>query len=474
MDGVTTPAIGPTALRWWHGSRLTLLPDSKSATASSGSSTRPSSAAPPMSAPRSGPDVRSHSIGGPAWRNWPGSRPSTSEAGATSTRWAVTPSIASTALPVGLGAARVGGDRGQVGLGARHRRAPVDALDGDGLAGHGVGEHAGADGDDGGLAHWNAPISSRARRVAAALERWTSAPAATRASRWAARPCGSRSVPTRLTITGIGRSARAAAMAGASSRGRVGLGAVAEHEVEQDHAGGRVGGGPGQLLVAQRRVDHRVRAALGEGVVTEVDHRVGVGGQVAVQREVVGQRDVAADRAEHLRGHQHRLVAEGAADEEPAEQGPGRGAGVCRRPRTGHVGRRRGRAGASTASATAVRSRWPRPSRPSSTGVASVVDVRLEVRGHLGGRRLGDHHDQVDVGVGVEPAQRLAGREPADRRRQVATADAERVAYADPVAGRAGVVEQARAAAGSRCRRRRRCRSGRGGRRWRSPARRRR
>ena len=45
---------------------------------------------------------------------------------------------------VGVGAAGVGGDRREVGLGARHRRAPVDALDVDGLTRHGVGEHVGA------------------------------------------------------------------------------------------------------------------------------------------------------------------------------------------------------------------------------------------------------------------------------------------------------------------------------------------
>ena len=54
--------------------------------------------------------------------------------------------------PVGVRPARVDGDGGEVGLGAGHRRAPVDPLDGDGLAGHGVGEHVGAGGDDGGFA----------------------------------------------------------------------------------------------------------------------------------------------------------------------------------------------------------------------------------------------------------------------------------------------------------------------------------
>ena len=60
----------------------------------------------------------------------------------------------------------------------------------------------------------------------------------------------------------------------------------------------------------------------------------------------------------------------------------------------------------------------------------------------LGRRGLGHHHDEVDVRVGVEPAQGLAGGEPADGRRQVATADAERVAHADPLGRLAGVVEE--------------------------------
>ena len=367
MDGVTTPAIGPTALRWWHGSRLTLLPDSKSATASSGSSTRPSSAAPPISAPRSGPEARSHSIGGPACRNWPFSRPSTSAAGATSTRCAVTPSIACDGLRVGVDPARVGGDGGQVGLGARHRRAPVDALDGDGLAGHGVGEHVGADGDDGGArsscGSSKRLIRSRARRVAGALERWTSAPAATRASRCTVEALrvevgADEAHDDRDRALAPGRRDRRR-----EQRRRVGLGAVAEHQVEQDHAGRRVGRGPRQLLVAQRRVDHRVRATLGEGVVAEVDHRVVV--DAAARRPGVRGRRPAGCWCGPGRGRRwpsastrrtacRRRRGRGAADRSPRRccrrRAPatrvrrGRaGRAPPRRPRSGRAGR--GRAG---------------------------------------------------------------------------------------------------------------------------------
>ena len=45
----------------------------------------------------------------------------------------------------------------------------------------------------------------QAARVAAALDRWTSAPAAVRVAAQAARPCGSPSVPTRLMTTGSSR-----------------------------------------------------------------------------------------------------------------------------------------------------------------------------------------------------------------------------------------------------------------------------
>ena len=99
----------------------------------------------------------------------------------------------------------------------------------------------------------------------------------------------------------------------------------------------------------------------------------------------------------------------------PRSSGPVAGP-VLSAPWTGHCGASWPRR-ASTASATAVRSRWPRPSRPSSTGVPSASASRGERLGDLGGGRLGDHHDQVDVGVGVEAAQRLAGGEPAHRRR---------------------------------------------------------
>ena len=93
IEGVTMPAIGPTVARWWQGSRAMPVPFSKRATASSGSSTIPSRAAPAISPPRSGPEARSQVIGGPACRNSPRWSPSASAAGTTSTSVAWTASI---------------------------------------------------------------------------------------------------------------------------------------------------------------------------------------------------------------------------------------------------------------------------------------------------------------------------------------------------------------------------------------------
>ena len=60
-----------------------------------------------------------------------------------------------------------------------------------------------------------------------------------------------------------------------SSAGRVGVRAVAEHAVERAARGrGRVGHLRRQALVAQRRLDHRVRPAAREDVVAEVEQHV--------------------------------------------------------------------------------------------------------------------------------------------------------------------------------------------------------
>ena len=174
-------------------------------------------------------------------------------------------------LPVGVAAARVGGDRDQVVLGAGHRRAPRHALDLDRLRGEGVGEQVGADGDD--------AVGRDHRRTSGELDRAAGRRRVGQVDLGAGldqRP----DLPVAVLrvergaddATTTGRSTSASA--GASSAAGIGFGAVAEHDVEQHHPGGRVGRCLPEVVEPQRRVDHRVGAALGVGVVAEVDERV--------------------------------------------------------------------------------------------------------------------------------------------------------------------------------------------------------
>ena len=65
IDGETTPAIGPTAPWWWHGSTA-ISPAASARSASAGVAAQPSRRAAPTRAPRIGPHIREYSIGGPA------------------------------------------------------------------------------------------------------------------------------------------------------------------------------------------------------------------------------------------------------------------------------------------------------------------------------------------------------------------------------------------------------------------------
>ena len=56
--------------------------------------------------------------------------------------------------------------------------------------------------------------------------------------------------------------------------GRIGVRAVAEHDVEQDHRGLRIARLRGEAFVRSRVVDHRMRPAAREHVVAEIDQRV--------------------------------------------------------------------------------------------------------------------------------------------------------------------------------------------------------
>ena len=225
------------------------MPDSKSATASSGSSTSPSSAAPPISAPRSGPEARSQAIGGPACRNWPRSSPSTSEAGATSTSVACTSSIAASARS--LASAR----SGSAATVARSASVP-------GIGGRQSTRVTSTAWAATASASRSAPTSTTAvgvfiRRLLRAARprggwrrRWTGGPRRRPrpARAWRSRPCGSCAVPTTATTTGCGTCGDR----GREQRGRVGLGAVAEDDVEQHHAG--AGSAAARARCSSRRV----------------------------------------------------------------------------------------------------------------------------------------------------------------------------------------------------------------------------
>ena len=146
IDGLTTPAIGPTAPRSWHGPNSS-SPAAAIRSASSWSRGQPLVApAAPTIAPRSGPDMSAQSIGGPACSSVrsviPGSR---SRATPTPTSIGCAASSRATASSLARAiAARLGGQPAQrvVALGGR---APVDALDLDALALELAGEQLEAD-----------------------------------------------------------------------------------------------------------------------------------------------------------------------------------------------------------------------------------------------------------------------------------------------------------------------------------------
>ena len=105
------------------------------------SSASPSNSIAPISAPRSGPDARSQSIGGPACRNVPALEPERL-ARPAGRRRGRRRRPASVAAPSALAAPRRGSasTAAEVALGAGHRRLPVGLGDGDGLGAQRVGE----------------------------------------------------------------------------------------------------------------------------------------------------------------------------------------------------------------------------------------------------------------------------------------------------------------------------------------------
>ncbi len=86
-------------------------------------------------------------------------------------------------------------------------------------------------------------------------------------------PAGRASVPQTLATTVTPR-ARAPSIAGEQLAGGIGMRAVAEHDVEQDHGRGGIVRLARDPFAADGPVDHRVRAAHGVHVVAEVDDAV--------------------------------------------------------------------------------------------------------------------------------------------------------------------------------------------------------
>ena len=274
------------------------------------------------------------------------------------------------------------------------RSASVPAIGGrqstrltvDGLGLDGVGEQVGADADDVARGCWSSRPSERARPRAGWPRRWTGGPR--RRPRRAPRPGGRgpagrgrcrRRRPRRAVERPRSPGASRAAGSGSapwprttSSRTTPVRGSAAD---------------PAQVLEPQRRVDHRVRAAGVRAsspkstIVCPSAVRSGPEGQVR------GERDVAADRAERRGGDEHRLVAQGAADEEPAQRRPPRP--PARRPTpVDRPGRARSRARGGAAPPRRRRSgragRAPRSA--SSTGVRQRRGVLRERGGDLVGR----------------------------------------------------------------------------------------
>ena len=234
-----------------------------------------------------------------------------------------------------------------------------------------VGEQVGADGDDAVRGRRSSGASSELDGAAggrgvgqvdlgAGLDQRPDLPVAGPAGRWA--------VPTTETTTGTSTRRRTA---GASSGRRVGLGAVAEHHVEQ-HARRCAGSAAtrAQLLQPQRRVDHRVGPARGELVVAEVGDAPGAPAvrrrSAAPPRTACRRRTARAAAPPGGPGARRRPVdrpALGHGAAEPPQDAP-------RRPRSGPAARVR---------AARARPAWPAPAAYSSIS-----------RGDLGGGRLGD------------------------------------------------------------------------------------
>ena len=205
------------------------------------------------------------------------------------------------------------------------------------------------------------------------------------------------------------------------------MGAVAEHQVQEQHAALGVAGLGRDPLHPQGRVDHRVGTAPGEPVVTEVDDQVPGTGHRAGEEQVLVVRDVGHHPAQHGSGDEHALLGERASAEQAA-QGRTPGArvtvlGDARRP---------GRYAAAGLGERPLGARGQvGPSRSEDRPPDGEVELGGQGRHlvqHLLGGGLGDDDDVLGGLVGGERTQGRLGGEPTDRSLEVATADAEAVA----------------------------------------------
>ena len=333
-----------------------------------------------MTAPRIGPHMSSHAIGGPAWSSRRSSSscraarrprgPRRPSAGATASIRSSASALAASMRSSAIRAGEAPAER-VVAVG---RRAPVEADDVRAVRGGRLGEAVDADVDEGGRpveqaserghAATSAGIRVSASAAAALLEPASTAPASRSAALLARGGPGDRRRCRTTKHTTCGASSRAviSAITGARSpAGSVG-GEVAEHDVEHDHGGPRVVARRAEHVEAHGRVDHRVRAPDGEAVVAEVEDEVRVGSRAgrSAARRVASSVDLA-----RARGASSRL---GLVGERPA--------GVEAAQQAARAARRGGVAPGAAAPAGAPRrrrrarraaARPPRASRPSCT-----------------------------------------------------------------------------------------------------------
>ena len=218
-----------------------------------GVAAQPSKRAAPIRAPRIGPHIREHAIGGPACsmvRSGPASAPITARAGRMPTTRGRTACTAAMAARVGRGRRLVveGDHRARRGEVGERRRAPVELR-------HVRRRHALDDQREPGVDHLHAtvdhgrppsasvpPASRIASRAAAALDPASSTPASrsVRAWRVEALRIGGRAADRGDERHRPAGGGPGLADGGRDRAGRVGVGAVAEHDVEQHHADRRV------------------------------------------------------------------------------------------------------------------------------------------------------------------------------------------------------------------------------------------